>query len=205
MPVPINRPLRILPLALALLLVLSACDQAAELIPGVDEPEVHEADFQLGGARSVDPHERPDSDQKARDEAPKIVALINSFYSAAFLDPDKWQAGQHPDLAGLFTAEAQPGLAANLNSLAMADLAERIDSIAPQEQNLAGVTFYVDDDGALPIGVATVAFAATAQPSGGGDEVQIRHAAHYWLQREGDAYKISAFSTALTADDGAAP
>lgn len=197
-----NRLLRVLPPLLALALVAGACDQAAEILPGGEEPAVREASFQLGGSRAVDPHQRPDSDQKAADEAQKVVTLINNFYSAAFLDPEKWQGGQHPDLAGLFTAEAQPGLAANLNNLALSDLSDRIERVEPREQNLVGVTFYVDDDGSLPLGVASVAFAAVGKPSNGGEDVQIDHAAHYWLQRDGESYKISAFSTALIADEG---
>lgn len=160
-----------------------------------------EAAFQLGEVRAIDPQNRPDSPQKANDEAAKVVALINSFYSSAFLDPAKWQGGAHPDLAALFTAEAQPGLQANLGILAMADLSDRIESIESKAQQVHKLTFFVEDDGSLPLGVATVTFEGVAKPADG-DDANIKHSAHFWLQREGDTYKISAFEAVLQATEG---
>lgn len=196
----INRRIRLLPALLATVVVLGACDRAAEILPGVEqEPPVREADFQLGEVRAVDPQARPDSGDKASVEAPKIAALMNSYYSAAFLDPAKWQGGQHPELAALFTAEARPGLAANLGKLALADLSQQIERVVPQKQSVDKVTFFVEDDGSLPIGVATVSFEGIAEPSGEGPDVPIAHGAHYWLQREGEGYLISAFEAVLIA------
>ncbi|HEX2054159.1 MAG TPA: hypothetical protein VHJ78_10600, partial [Actinomycetota bacterium] len=118
---PTNRLPRIL-LALSLCaLLLGACNRAAEVLPGkqkAEAPVSSEPNFQLGEVRAIDPQDRPDSGQKAQAEAPKIAALMNAFYDAAFLDPAKWQEGRHPELAPLFTAEAQPGVAANLGNLA---------------------------------------------------------------------------------------
>lgn len=181
-------------------MVLSACDQAKEIIPGVEEePKLAEAAFQLGQVWAIDPQSRPDSPQKANDEAAKVVELINSFYTTAFLDPAQWQGGAHPALAALFTAEAQPGLQANLGSLAMAELSDQVERIESRVQQVHKITFFVEDDGSLPIGVATVAFEGVAKPANGGDDAAVKHTAHFWLQREGDTYKISAFDTALQA------
>ena len=202
-----NRLGRALPLLIAFALLMGACEQAQDIVPGAEEekPKVAEAAFHLGEVRAIDPQDRGDSGQKATDEAGKVVALMNSFYSAAFLDPAKWQGGQHPDLAGLFTAEAQAGLQANLGNLAMSDLSDKIESVESQKQNLDKVTFFVDGDGSLPIGVASVTFDALGHPSGDGEDVLITHQANYWLQREGDGYKISAFDAALHArEEGAA-
>jgi hypothetical protein len=182
---------------------LGACDKVKQVVPGgKDEPKVTEAAFQLGEVRAIDAQNRADSGAKATAEAAKVTALINSFYSSAFLDPAKWQGGKHPDLAALFTAEAQPGLAANLGNLAMSDLSDKIKSVESKRQTLDTVTFYVDDDGSLPIGVASVIFEAVGKPSGKGKDVNIKHQAHYWLQRDGDGYKISAFQDALQVLEG---
>jgi hypothetical protein len=181
-------------------LVLGACEQAREIIPGAEEePEVPEAAFQLGEVLAIDPQSRPDSPQKANEAAAKVVELINSFYTSAFFDPALWQGGAHPDLAALFTAEAQPGLQANLGSLAMAELSDQVESVESTSQQVHKVTFFVEDDGSLPIGVATVTFDGVAKPAGGGDDAAVKHAAHFWLQREGDSYRISAFESAVVA------
>lgn len=183
--------------------MLGACDEVKQAIPGVDEePKVSEADFQLGEVKAVDPQNRGDSGAKASAEAPKVAALMNTFYSSAFLDPAKWQGGTHPDLAALFTAEAQPGLAANLGNLSMSDLSDKIESVESKRQTVDILTFYVDDEGNLPMGVATVIFEAVGKPSGSGEDVNIKHQANYWLQREGDAYKISAFRDVLQVLEG---
>lgn len=196
-----NRLRPALPLLLCATLVLGACDKVKEAVPG-GKPKVSEAAFQLGEVRAVDAQNRGDSGAKAAAEAPKITTLINTFYSSAFLDPAKWQGGTHPDLAALFTAEAQPGLAANLGNLAMSDLSDKIESVESKRQTVDTVTFYVDDEGNLPIGVASVIFEAVGKPSGGGKDVNIKHQAHYWLQRDGDTYKISAFQDALQVLEG---
>jgi hypothetical protein len=205
--VPSNRPLRLLPLLLAFALLAGACEQAQDILPGDQDtkPEVAEAAFQLGEVRAIDPQSRGDSGAKANVEAAKITTLVNNFYSAAFLDPAKWQGGQHPDLAPLFTAEAQPGQAANLTHLAMSDLSDKIEHVEPVKQNLDKVTFFVEPDGSLPIGVASVTFEALGTPTGDGEDVAIAHQAHFWLQREGEDYKISAFTTALAAAEVPAP
>ncbi len=196
-----NRLLRLLPLLVIVGLLLGACDKVKEVVPDAikPEPKLAAANFHLGTVTAVDPQNRSDSAQKANEEAAKVLALMNAFYSAAFLDPAKWEGGQHPDLAPLFTAEAQPGVAANLTSLAMSDLSDKIESVESGVQNVDRLTMFVDEDGSLPVGLASVSFEAVAQPEDGGDEVTIRHAASYWLQRDGDGYRISAFTADLKA------
>lgn len=193
-----KRLLRLIPALLAAVLVLGACDKAAEVLPGKQKAEVQQAGFKVGSVRVVDPRDRPDSGQKVEDQIPKVTELMNSFYNAAFLDPGKWQGGSHPDLAPLFTAEAQPGVNDNLNNLAISDLADKIESIEAQNQSMDQITFFVDEDGSLPIGLVSVTFEALGKPFEG-KNVGIRHQANYWLQPDGDSYKISAFATALTA------
>jgi hypothetical protein len=203
-----NRLLRALPLLLAFALLLGACEQAKDIVPGDKEeekPKAAEAAFQMGEVRAIDPQSRGDSGAKAAVEAAKITTLMNNFYSAAFLDPAKWQGGQHPDLAPLFTAEAQPGQAANLGNLAMSDLSDKIESVTSNVQNIDRLTFFVDTDGSLPLGLASVSFEAVGKPTDGGEDVVIRHAASFWLQREGEDYKISAFTTSLNAAEEGAP
>ncbi len=189
------RRLRALTLLLVLALVLGACQRDEDTKP---KEQKAKAALQLGEVRSVDPQDRPDSGQKAQDEAPKVVALINTFYSAAFLDPAKWQGGRHPELAGLFTAEAQPSVGPNLVNLAMSDLSDKIERVDATAQRIDRLTFFVENDGSLPFGVVSVTFEGVGQ-TGGGDDVQIKHNAQFWLQRDGDAYKISAYSSVVNA------
>lgn len=204
----ISRSAKSAPILLALLMLLpGACSQdngpaGADPEPSPEPPKVSEAAFELGEVRAFDAQERPESAQKAHDEAVNIVGLINSFYNAAFLNPEQWQSGAHPDLAGLFTAEAQGSMGANLPHLAMAELSDQVELVEPTLQRMDRTAFFVDDDGSLPLGLVSVTFEATGKVAGGEADVQIRHQAHYWLQREGETYKISAYNTLINAGEG---
>jgi hypothetical protein len=201
-PVPYNRLSRSLPLLLAFALVLGACERVREAVPGGDDggggPKISEANFQLGEVRAVDPLERPDSGQKAQDSAGRVLALVNRYYAVSFLDPTRWVNGQHPELNDLFTAESRPSIGPNINHLAISDLWDKIESVEPVTQRLGKVSFDVEPDGSLPIGIATVTFEGKGKAVDG-DDVTIKHDAVFYLQREGEDYRISAFTTSLTA------
>jgi hypothetical protein len=185
-------------------LMLGACDRVREVVPGGDDggsgPKISEANFQLGEVRAVDPMERPDSGQKAQDSAARVLTLVNRYYTVAFLDPTRWVNGTHPELAGLFTGEAQPSIGPNIGHLAISDLWDKIESVEPVTQRLGKVSFDVEPDGSLPIGIATVTFEGSGT-SFEGDDVTIKHDAVFYLQREGEDYKISAYTTSLSAEE----
>jgi hypothetical protein len=197
-------PLAVAAIVAVMAMMLAGCKTSGR--PGTPKsggktqpPQAGEADFKVE-ARAVDPKDRPDAGQKATDAGTKVAKLLNDYYTIAFLDPDKWEKGTHPDLKSLFTTDAQGQVGANLGGLALADIAPQLESVTGTKQE-AKVSFSVDDDGSLPVGVATVTFEATGTPSKGKDgPVSISHNATFWLALDGDSYKISAYTTELKAD-----
>lgn len=185
----------------ALLLISGACGREEPgKRPSRPKPAA-KASFVSAEVRGLNPADKPEAGAKAAEEAPKVIALLNSFYDAAFIKPDKWQRGTHPELASFFTAEAQPHVGPNLEALALADLAPRLRAVDPRTQQAPRMTFLVEDDLSTPAGVVTVVFEGrgTAVKKSDGP-VAIIHNASYWLLKEGDSYKISAFTAELKAD-----
>ena len=179
--------------------LLSAC--RAELPRVGKGPAPARADFKILETRAVDVQDRPEAAQRAAEAGPVVQKLLNEFYTGAFIDPDQWANGTHDSIKGLFTGPAQAQLGPNLGGLALADLAPRIRSVSPTKQEAAKLTFMAEEDLSLPIGLVNVVFEADAEAKERQDNpVKIIHHAIFWLAREGDAYKISAFQAALKAD-----
>lgn len=189
---------------LTLLIVIaaaSACGKEEPRRPQRSLPA--RADFKAGEVRAINPSERPEAQQKAAEEAPKVLALLNDFYSTAFLDSKKWSGGTHSELANLFTAEARPHIGAHLGALALADLAPQVKGLDPAEQNAPRITFFVEDDLSVPVGVVNATFQAKATPVRGKTPLAVSHTASFWVVKEGEAYRIYAYSTELKADSQA--
>ena len=192
-------------MVLALLLVVAAAGcgkkQPAKPRPKASAPPAAKADFKALDIRAVNQSGKPEAGQKANEESAKVISLLNEFYGTAFIDKNAWEGGKHSKLAGLFTAEAQPALGANLGGLALGDLAPKIKSVQPKKQDAAKITFLVEDDLSTPAGVVTVLFEATGKTVKSSDgPVAIVHNASLYLMREGDAYKIYAYNAELKAD-----
>lgn len=163
-------------------------------------PFASRADFKAGEIRTINPAERPEAQQKASEEAPGVIALLNGFYSTAFLDRSKWTGGSHSELAGFFTPDARTHIAPSLGALALADLAPQLRGLNPSKQEASRISFYVEDDLSIPIGVATAVFEAKATPVRGRAPVAILHNANFWVVKEAGSYKIYAYSVELKAD-----
>lgn len=165
------------------------------------EPEIPKADFNLLNLKAIDPQDRPDAGAKAEEKRAQILEMFNSLYNEAFLDPAKWEGGAHPGVSGFFTQEAQGGLTANLGSLALGDIVPGITAVTPDKQEITRLTLYVGDDFSVPLGVASIVFDATATPVGkGATPVIIRQTAEFWLQKDGDGYKIAAYRADINAN-----
>lgn len=151
--------------------------------------------------KAVSGNDAPQASQRATEELPKVLSTLNSFYTAAFVDPKKWSAGTHPELVGLFSAEAQPSLTANLGAMAWAELAPKIKTFKADKQQLTKVSFFIENDLSAPGAIATVSFegVGTTKVKAQGP-VKLVHNATFWLSRDGDTYKISGYSAELKAD-----
>jgi hypothetical protein len=179
--------------------LLPAC--RAELPRVGKGPAPDRADVKILETRAVDVQDRPEAGQRAAEAGPLVQKLLNDFYTAAFIDPDAWGDGTHESLKALFTGSAQAQVSPNLGGLALGDLAPRVGAVYPTKQEAPKLTFMAEDDLSLPIGLVNVVFEADAEAKERQDTpVKIIHHAIFWLVRDGDAYKISAFQAALKAD-----
>ncbi|MGI8425993.1 MAG: hypothetical protein ACR2M4_05215 [Actinomycetota bacterium] len=200
-----RRTPKILLIATLVLVLLSAgaCSKGKSTKPKskAPRPPSTKADFQIAEIKGVSGSDRPEAQQKAEAEAPKISALLNDYYSAAFLDKAKWSGGSHPKLATLFTQDAQSQITPNLGGLALSDVAPKLGKVVPSEQKAIKLTFFVEDDQSTPVGVVTTSFQAKGSPvAKDAEPVAIAHRATFWLVKEGDLYKIYAYSAELKAD-----
>lgn len=187
--------------AAATVMVLGGCTGSDPKAKPKPSPVVLKADLSQGEVKAVSGNDAPQASQRATEEVPKVLSTLNNFYTVAFVDPKKWSSGTHPELAGLFSAEAQPSLTANLGAMAWADLAPKIKSFKPDKQQLTKVSFFLENDLSAPAAIATVSFEGVGTTKAKADgPVRLVHTATFWLSRDGDAYKISAYSAELKAD-----
>lgn len=164
------------------------------------EPTPAAADFELGELVTVDPLDSPEAVEKVEGEGPKVIDLLNRLYDITFVDPERWDGGEHTEMLDLFTPQARERVPEDLESLALGDLAPGLERVDPHRQDAVKVTFFVGDNLTTPIGLATVFFEATGTPADDDLEpVEIGHAANYWLTFD-NGYKISAYSAALVVD-----
>lgn len=194
-------------LAAALTLGVAACgDEPATDSPGGGETEPGDvsADFELLEIVTIDPLDRPEATAKVDGEGPKVVALLNRLYDAAFLDPELWEDGEHSEMLGLFTEQGRTQVAGDLESVALGELAPQFERISPITQEVTKVTFFVTENLATPVGLATVLFEASATPVDDDlDPVPISQLANFWVTFD-DGYKISAYSALLrVGEEGA--
>ncbi|MBW3590397.1 MAG: hypothetical protein KY393_00845 [Actinobacteria bacterium] len=205
---PTGRWLKTLVLAAALAIAASACGNDRETDPagsdgGGDTAELEDvsADFELGEIVTADALDRPEAVAKVHGEGPKVVALLNRLYDAAFLDPKLWEEGKHSAMLKLFTEQARNQLTQDLESLALGEQAPQFERVTPDKQAATKVTFFVSEDMGTPIGLVSVVFSATGTPVDEElDPLTIAQTANYWLTFD-NGYKISAYSAELEIDE----
>jgi len=180
--------------------VFSACGKDEKPGPSKPAPPPRAA-LQLGEVKALDAKDRPEAAAKANEQAAVVTQALNAFYDHGFVDPSKFQAGAHPGLAGLFTAEAQPQVGPNLGGLALAELAVKVRKIDVTVQKIDKLSFLIEDDLSASSAIATVTFQGAASTKAKADgPVDITHKATFLLTPEGGTYKIAAFFAELKAD-----
>ena len=158
-----------------------------------EDPRV--ASFAMGEIRAIDSQDRPESGPKATEHDDRVRALVNGYYTVAFLDPAKWAEGTHPELANFFTEEAKGHVGPRLGGLALGDVSKSLKSVKPDRQVIDRLNYYFDEDLNNPIGMVTTTFEATGTPlAEGADPVKIVHHGTFWLQKVGDDFRISAYN-----------
>ena len=201
-------------LGLALALIAGACggeerEGGQNEAPGEEQPEEEKgpptANFGVGEVRVIDSQDRPEAGNKAGEKVDKVKELFNNYYNSAFIDPAKWGDGAHPELANLFTEEAKPQVGGRLGVLALGDASKSVARVEPSKQQIDKLTLYFDADPNVALGLATTSFEATATPAQEGAEpVKIVHTGTFWLQPEGDGFRIAAFNADINLQQGGA-
>lgn len=192
---------KILALAAAAATILSACTGSDPKPKPKPSPAVLNASLAQGEVKVVSGNDSPQANQRATEELPRVISTLNSYYTIAFVDPKKWSGGTHPELARLFTAEAQPSLSANLGAIALGDVAPKIKAFKPTKQQATKISIFIENDLTAPVAIVSIAFEGEGKATAkAGGKVKVLHNATFWLVREGDVYKISAYSTELKAD-----
>jgi hypothetical protein len=149
----------------------------------------------------VDASDRPEANQRATQEAARVVAFLNDYYTICFLDPSRWHGGTHPDLAGLFSPEARAAATRDLQALALADLAPKLKRVEATRQEASRVSVLMEQNLDASLAIVSAAFEGTGQPVAAGEgPVKIEHTATFLLTKEANAFKISAYDVTLKAD-----
>lgn len=197
-------PRKLVLTVVAALTLAPACTKGKPRKPSAKptaSPATTQASFRAGQVRAVDAGDRQEANGAAADAAAKVIDVVNSYYTIAFLDPNRWSRGAHPDLASLFTAETQAGVGPNLQGLALAELAPKVSQVEPMKQEASLIKVVIEQDLSAPVAVVTTVFEGMAKTENRSEgPVKIVHTAALWLIRQGDSYKIHAFGAELKAN-----
>jgi len=153
------------------------------------------------GVRAVDSQDRPQANQTAIQASNQVVAVLNSYYNIAFLQPKRWGGGTHPDLAGLFTDEAKHAVAADLQTLALGSVAPRLARVEPSKQTAGAISVLIEPDLSGSYAAATVDFEGTGRPTASGEgPIKIVQTGQFMFARVGGDYKIAGYDLHLTEE-----
>ncbi|MGH2811893.1 MAG: hypothetical protein ACRDI1_04180 [Actinomycetota bacterium] len=155
-------------------------------------------------ARPVDPLDRPEAEQTAKQETEKIGTLLNRLYTLALLRPERWSGDEaqsaEQDLGRFFTAEARDSIPDNLEALTLGRIAARLERVDPTLQE-GRISFTIEPDLTASLAVITVTVKATGKARESEDDpVEIVHEGTYWAVPEGNSYKILAYAVEQKAD-----
>ncbi len=169
--------------------------------PASSSPQKFHADFKIGGVRAVDAQDRaPQANNTANDVARKVVNLVNTYYNNAFIDPGLWEGGFHSKLVGLFTDEAKPSVAPNLDTLALARVSTTLKSVEPKVQTLGTVSVLIEKD--FGVGYATVSthFEAIGTPTDSNGTVDVIAQSAQFMVAVSDGYRIAGYDVTTRID-----
>jgi ketosteroid isomerase-like protein len=157
---------------------------------GPGEPPIPTLAFQA----SVTPvlqGKQPDQ-AAATAEGEALTKIFNDFYQTAFVDPRRWGDGTFPDLIALFAEDARPAARKDIASLTIGEARTELRRVEPMASTL-GLTIYYDAEARPTFAVALASFSARGTPKRAGPPLAIRQRATFYLQKTGDAWRITAF------------
>lgn len=152
-----------------------------------------QAQFVLVGVRPVDAQDRPEANAAANDVAAKVIGIVNTYYNVAFIQPSHWVSGTHPDLPGLFTADAATSVGPNLQALALGAQAAPLARVEPTVQSAGIVSVLIEPNLAPSYATVSTHFEGTGVPGApGGTTVHLTVDAQFILDVAG-GLKISGY------------
>ena len=179
--------------ALVFVAVLLLTRDGGPVLPG--EPPIPTLAFTTTVSHINQSKAAADATKNAEKEA--LEKLFNDFYQQAFVDPDKWGDGTFTDLAGLFAADAKATFTKDVPGLTLGAAATELRRVDPTASTLA-LTVYYDTKSAPTLAVAAIRFAATGTLKKAGPKLMINQTATFYLQKQGGAWKITAYDTQET-------
>ncbi|MEX0834080.1 MAG: hypothetical protein WD276_09470 [Actinomycetota bacterium] len=155
-------------------------------------PETPEFSFQVGKVDSV-PTGKEEGAKSAQSAAKGVTETMDQFYTAAFLDPANWQAGNYEPAWSVFDGGAVGDAKKNAEILTLGPGAgQTYETVNPGASSLK-VKVLVNDSGHAQTAVASVEFSAAAKAKAGGTTKVISNGA-YFLEPAERGWRIYAFS-----------
>jgi hypothetical protein len=140
---------------------------------------------------------KPASEAVKKAESDAIVKLFTDYYQEAYVDPRKWGDGKFEDLQDLFVATAKTSFPRDLESLTIGQSYSVLNRVDLKTNTLA-VSIYYDTKSAPTIAVATIRFQAVGTLKKAGPKLMIDQTATFYLQKQGDSWKITSYDTKAT-------
>ena len=148
---------------------------------------------------AVDAQDRPSSNDVASNAAKKAVDLINAYYNAAFLEPGRWLGGRHPDLLAMFSDDAKPSVATNLQILALGNVAPQLTRVVPNVQKAAQIRVLIEPNQSASYAAVSTHFDGTGETAAsGGQPVHIIH--DFQILMDLGANKIVSYEVSTSED-----
>ncbi len=119
--------------------------------------------------------------RKLRAPAEDVRLTFTALYSAAFVDPNRWEGGAFPGVLGHFEPAARDEARRDLDDLTLGRAAEHVTAVRPEWARL-DIRFLLGPSRVPVAAQASMRFAATAFARDG-TEVPVRHRGEYVLER----------------------
>ncbi|MDQ4004939.1 MAG: hypothetical protein M3135_01390 [Actinomycetota bacterium] len=171
------------------------------LIPDGEHP-VADFQFQFGkvGGSSVG---EPAPEDEIRRTAAGIRRTLDAMYLAGFLDPDKWEGGEFPEVLDAFAEGTRQQASRDIGNLSLGGDAPQIEFMDPARSRL-NVRILIDAEGTPTGAVADSHFSAKGQLKRGGPVFAI-HDATYFLRPDGRRWLIVGYDVSGVVQPGSLP
>jgi hypothetical protein len=139
----------------------------------------------------------------AQAAAPRIQAVLSTFYDQAFVDPSTWTKGVPTAAWSIFDAPLRSQAQQDATSLALGAQAPTLTRLDVTDTSLS-IRFLVDPGGGLAVAAADIRFTATGELKDG-QALQVTNRASFLLRQVSGQWLIVGYPVASTRLDSSAP